>query len=63
LSKRRAASVVAALTGQYDIADDRLTSEGMGASQPVDTNDTDVGRAKNRRVELVAEGAGGASNP
>jgi flagellar motor protein MotB len=35
----------------------------MGASQPVDTNDTDVGRAKNRRVELVAEGAGGASNP
>jgi outer membrane protein OmpA-like peptidoglycan-associated protein len=56
LSKRRAASVVAALTGQYGIAADRLTSEGMGASQPVDTNDTDAGRAKNRRVELVAQG-------
>ena len=58
LSKRRAASVVAALTGQYGIAADRLTSEGMGASQPVDTNDTDAGRAKNRRVELVAQGTG-----
>jgi outer membrane protein OmpA-like peptidoglycan-associated protein len=58
LSKRRAASVVAALTGQYGIAADRLSSDGMGASQPVDTNDTDAGKAKNRRVELVAEGAG-----
>jgi OmpA family len=58
LSKRRAASVVAALTGPYGIAADRLASEGMGASQPVDTNDTDAGRAKNRRVELVAQGAG-----
>jgi OmpA family len=55
LSKRRAASVVAALTGPYGIAADLLTSEGMGASQPVDTNDTDAGRAKNRRVELVAQ--------
>ena len=25
---------------EYDIAADRLTSEGIGASQPVDTNDT-----------------------
>ena len=58
LSKRRAASVVLALTGQYGIEADRLSSEGMGATQPVDTNDTDAGRAKNRRVELVAEGAG-----
>lgn len=56
LSKRRAASVVAALTGQYGIAADRLTSEGMGATQPVDTNDTEEGRAKNRRVELVQQG-------
>jgi outer membrane protein OmpA-like peptidoglycan-associated protein len=57
LSKRRAASVVTALTGQYGIAADRLSSDGMGATQPVDTNDTDEGRAKNRRVELVTEGA------
>jgi OOP family OmpA-OmpF porin len=52
LSERRAASVVAALTAQYGVAPDRLVSEGAGLTQPVDTNDTEEGRAKNRRVEL-----------
>jgi outer membrane protein OmpA-like peptidoglycan-associated protein len=61
LSKRRAASVVSALTGQYGIAADRLTSEGMGATQPVDTNDTEEGRAKNRRVELVDQSSAASS--
>jgi outer membrane protein OmpA-like peptidoglycan-associated protein len=56
LSSRRAANVVIALTGTYGIAPDRLTSEGAGLTQPVASNDTDEGRAKNRRVELVAQG-------
>jgi len=54
LSRRRAASVVTALTGQYAIAGERLSSEGAGLTQPVAPNDTEEGRAKNRRVELVA---------
>ncbi len=55
LSSRRAANVVAALTGSYGIAADRLASEGAGLTQPIASNDTDEGRAKNRRVELVAQ--------
>jgi len=52
LSNRRAASVVRALL-QAGIGVDRLSSKGAGSSQPVATNDTEDGRAKNRRVELV----------
>jgi outer membrane protein OmpA-like peptidoglycan-associated protein len=55
LSKRRAASVKAALVSQYDVAGDRLSSTGFGRSHPVDTNDTIEGRARNRRVELARQ--------
>ncbi|HTI39997.1 MAG TPA: OmpA family protein [Vicinamibacterales bacterium] len=53
LSRRRAASVKAALTSRYQVAGSRLTTEGYGESRPQDTNDTLEGRARNRRVELV----------
>ncbi len=53
LSKARAASVVKALTGM-GIAAARLASQGVGPYAPVAPNTTDEGRAKNRRVELVA---------
>lgn len=55
LSKRRAAAVKQALVTEYHIAPDRLTTDGFGASRPVDTNDTLAGRARNRRVELTRE--------
>lgn len=54
LSHRRAANVAAALTREHGIAAGRLTSSGAGLSAPVAPNDTEEGRAKNRRVELVA---------
>jgi OmpA-OmpF porin, OOP family len=53
LSRRRAASVVATLTSKYGIAASRLDAFGCGVYSPVASNDADVGRAKNRRVELV----------
>jgi outer membrane protein OmpA-like peptidoglycan-associated protein len=51
LSERRAQSVSAFLTSQ-GIAADKLSVVGYGESQPVADNNTDEGRAENRRVEL-----------
>jgi outer membrane protein OmpA-like peptidoglycan-associated protein len=51
LSERRASSVAAYLLSQ-GVAPNKLTSEGRGESQPVVDNDTEEGRAQNRRVEL-----------
>ncbi len=55
LSNARAAAVVAALTAQYRIARARLTPFGDGPTAPVASNATEDGRARNRRVELVAQ--------
>jgi outer membrane protein OmpA-like peptidoglycan-associated protein len=51
LSERRASSVAAYLLSM-GLAPNKLTSEGKGESEPVADNETDEGRAKNRRVEL-----------
>lgn len=37
---------------QHGIAPTRLTAKGYGDTQPVETNDTDLGRAQNRRTEV-----------
>lgn len=55
LSKRRAESVKQALVSDYGIAAARLKSWGVGYTAPVATNNSDQGRAKNRRVELVEQ--------
>lgn len=52
LSRRRAAAVTSALSAA-GIAAGRLTPQGVGMAAPVSTNDTDEGRARNRRVEMV----------
>ncbi len=55
LSSERAKSVITALTQRYAIAAGRLTASGAGLTMPVAPNDTEDGRAKNRRVELIAK--------
>jgi outer membrane protein OmpA-like peptidoglycan-associated protein len=54
LSERRAASVRNFLVAA-GVAADRLASKGFGASKPVADNATAIGRAENRRVELVKD--------
>jgi chemotaxis protein MotB len=49
LSAARAAAVVRLLEGQ-GLAAPRLAALGLGASRPMASNETDVGRAQNRRV-------------
>lgn len=51
LSQSRADQVVDFLM-KAGISPDRVTSKGYGSSVPVDSNDTEAGRAKNRRVQI-----------
>lgn len=50
LSDRRAKAVKAKLAVDYGIATSRISAIGYGESRPIDSNDTDDGRARNRRV-------------
>ena len=53
LSADRAQTVADALRQDYGIPSDRLEPHGVGPLSPVFSNGSDVGREKNRRVELV----------
>jgi outer membrane protein OmpA-like peptidoglycan-associated protein len=53
LSIRRADAVIRALVADHGIDGERLTPRGVGPLAPIASNDTDAGRALNRRVELV----------
>jgi outer membrane protein OmpA-like peptidoglycan-associated protein len=61
LSQTRAQSVAAYLTAQ-GVQPVRLATRGYGESDPIASNDTETGRAANRRVEIkivpAVEGAG-----
>ncbi|HEX7573191.1 MAG TPA: OmpA family protein [Bacteroidota bacterium] len=55
LSQARAESVVQALSGKYGVPASRLRPYGVGPLSPVASNDTEEGKGKNRRVELVKQ--------
>ena len=54
LSAERAGAVYTALV-ERGIAPSRITYEGRGPNEPVATNDTEEGRAANRRVEFTIQ--------
>jgi OOP family OmpA-OmpF porin len=55
LSKRRGDAVVKVLTTTFNVQAMRLSAQGDGPTAPVASNDSEDGRAKNRRVELVKQ--------
>ena len=52
LSQRRSEAAVAYLSSQ-GVSRSRMTSRGLGETEPVAANDSDAGRSKNRRVEVA----------
>jgi OOP family OmpA-OmpF porin len=61
LSERRAAAVKTYLVSK-GVPADRIYTEGKGESQPIASNKTAAGRAKNRRVEIEIVGTRAAGN-
>ena len=55
LSQQRADAVVKALVKDYKINAARLSAKGVASFSPVASNESDAGKAKNRRVELVKQ--------
>lgn len=53
LSALRASSVVQVLQNDYGIAPKRLSAAGRGQYNPVATNDTELGRQRNRRTQII----------
>jgi chemotaxis protein MotB len=53
LSTARATSIVRILTNEFGFDPLRITASGKGQFHPVKTNDTNEGRAGNRRTEVI----------
>jgi len=53
LSLRRAQAVLDYLSKKYGIPINRMAAEGKGEVEPIATNETQEGKAKNRRVEFI----------
>ncbi len=53
LSVARSTAIVRILTNNYKVDPERITASGRSKYEPVDTNDTAEGRARNRRTEII----------
>ena len=53
LSTLRASSVVQALQNQYGVDPKRLTAAGRGEYNPIATNNTELGKQRNRRTQII----------
>jgi outer membrane protein OmpA-like peptidoglycan-associated protein len=55
LSRRRAEAVSAFMTSQLSVPAFRISSVGYGETQPIANNDTEQGRERNRRIDVIIE--------
>ena len=55
LSVARATSIVRVLTNDYRVPPTRVIASGRGEFLPIATNATDIGKAQNRRTEIILE--------
>ncbi len=53
LSTARSVSVLKLLTREFRLPEERFAVAGYGEYDPIDSNSTEAGRGKNRRVDLV----------
>ena len=53
LSTLRASSVVQALQNDYGVDPKRLTAGGRGEYNPIASNDTEIGKQRNRRTQII----------
>jgi len=57
LSGARAGAVADYMTGNTGLASGRVSVSGYADTRPIDSNDSAEGRAKNRRIEVIVDGA------
>jgi OOP family OmpA-OmpF porin len=55
LSQERARAVMSYLKANMELADERIRAVGYGKNKPIASNETEVDRKKNRRIDLVLE--------
>jgi chemotaxis protein MotB len=53
LSAARSVNLLEVLSARYGISESRLSVQSYGSNAPKDSNDTEAGRAENRRVEIL----------
>jgi chemotaxis protein MotB len=53
LSTLRASSVIQSLQNNYGVDPKRLTAAGRGEYNPIATNDTEIGKQRNRRTQII----------
>ena len=53
LSAARSVNLLEVLNTRYGISESRLSVQSYGSNDPKDSNDTEAGRAENRRVEIL----------
>jgi outer membrane protein OmpA-like peptidoglycan-associated protein len=53
LSKERAIAVKQTLATEFGIDANQLSTDGKGGAEPIDTSNTPIGKANNRRVEFI----------